>query len=237
MREYWTALDKPMNRKIEEGVSTWSDSTFEGGPEAYLDDDLFGYMNPKKETIKRRGVFEIARAISTRPWAGDVMFGVSSPGANPSISDNNPHPFSVEVHETRYQYLFAMTPARLNPKTRLFDALDAVRDLRGVAGNHSRYLYDFSPDAIVLRLTHDFAPRMMYCFEEDEFGALPAPNLIQRCASGDIDASELYCGGPALEGVAGALTELGASVFPGVKQAFAALEHRANAELGVERTR
>jgi CRISPR-associated protein Cst2 len=53
----------------------------------------------------------------------------------------------------------------------------ALFNLRGVAGNHARFLYDFSPEIIILRWTPDPAPRMLLCFDEDERGAISLARL------------------------------------------------------------
>ncbi len=69
-------------------------------------------------------------------------------------------------------------------------------DLGKVAGNHSRFLFDFSPESIVLRITHDPAPRILYCFELDPNGELIAPGMVTRVRNRDIEADELFIGGP-----------------------------------------
>lgn len=88
--------------------------------------------------------------------------------ATPSAAkkgERNPVPYGTEVHATRYQFGLALTPQRLRDKSRAAKAMRAVGNLRTVAGNHGRFLYDFSPDAILVRITDDPAPRMLYCFE------------------------------------------------------------------------
>src|SRR5436309_3246076 len=63
-------------------------------------------------TLVRRSRFEATRAVSLSPWTGDVVFNVASPGATPSASRRagDPVPYGGEVHATRYQYAFALTP-------------------------------------------------------------------------------------------------------------------------------
>lgn len=89
-----------------------------------------------------------------------------------------------------------------------------------MAGNHARFLYDFSPESIVLRWTHDFSPRFLYCFEEDELGNMSVSNLVRQVEVGDIDPKELWIGGLISQG----LEDLGANVFLGVKSAVNALK-------------
>ena len=106
-------------------------------------------------------------------------------------------------------------PKALEVRSRAIDALESIRDLHRVAGNHSRYLYDFSPDAVVLRWTHDPALRLMYCFEQDEHGAITADSLLSRISSRDIDGSEVVVGGPAVLGLRDSLTTAGSSLHSG----------------------
>lgn len=146
---------------------------------------------PKKEkgtTLVRRGVLELSRAISTTPYAGDVSFNSKS-GEKGRTSL-----YGTEMHCTRYQYGFAMTPDRLDSKARCLEALDAIVCLGEVAGNHSRFLFDFAPESIILRITDDPAPRILYCFEEQD-GQVLVSELIRKVIAGDIDPQELYLGG------------------------------------------
>lgn len=136
---------------------------------------------PKGTTTARRGVLEVTRAVSTRPYSGDITFNAKS-GQKGSTSL-----YGTEVHATRYQYGFAMTPARLHRDDRVIEVLKGLTSLGEVTGNHARFLYDFSPDSLVLRWTHDFSPRLLYCFEEDPNGDLTMPDLVRRVQVGDLD--------------------------------------------------
>lgn len=169
---------------------------------------------------KRRGVLEVTRAVSLTPFAGDITFNAKS-GTKGSTSL-----YSAEVHATRYQYGFALTPARLALPARVLDVLDALLGLGEVAGNHSRFLYDFSPESIVLRITDDMAPRLLYCFEErDKTVDLPA--LVARVKTGDISANELVVGGAVTTSAGGQeLATLGAHCTPGVRAAVNAAQGR-----------
>lgn len=233
IREAFTEAGKGVNRKITSDGSEWRDPKFKDW-KSHLDDDLLGFMLPDKDTVKRRGRLEISRALSTRPWPGDVVFNAAGVGAQ-SSGNANPIPYSTEVHATRYQYSFALTPGALADRSRAIDALESIRDLHRVAGNHSRYLYDFSPDAVVLRWTHDPAPRLMYCFEQDELGHVTADALLARVGSGDIDASEVVVGGPAVLALRDELTASGIHFAEGVKGTFLEVESRLRSDLGIRR--
>jgi CRISPR-associated protein Cst2 len=238
------------NRMADTAWKAWPQE----GPiaaETFIDDDVLGFMlaegakqegdeqegeddgekkgkkgkgekgkKPKGTINKRRGVLEVTRAVSLSPFAGDLTFNAKS-GAKGSTSL-----YSAEIHATRYQYGFALTPARLAVPARVLDVLDAIVGLGEVAGNHSRFLYDFSPESFVVRITDDMAPRLLYCFEESN-GGVDVPALLARVKAGDIRGEELILGGPVSEARAGKeLGALGARLFAGVRAAAAAAAGR-----------
>ena len=125
-----------------------------------------------------------------------MTFNAASIGATPSAArGDNPAPYATEVHATRYQYGFALTPEDLSDKRRALDVVDAIINLSDVAGNHARFLFDFAPDSIFFRWTDDFAPRMLYGFQVDKNSRLGVPELLHRVTAGDIDPRELIVGG------------------------------------------
>ena len=185
----------------------------------YIDDDLFGYMDAKKDkenknaTIKRRGVLEVSRAISLDPYWGDVTFG-SKGGEKGKTSIH-----STEVHCTAYQYTVALTPEHLQKPKRAADALDALVSIQHVGGNHSRFLYEFRPESIVLRVTDDPSPWIMGCFTRigNDVGCHELERLIK---AGDIDPKEVIVGGKIANTPYGqALRDLEVTVKDGVKAA------------------
>ncbi len=252
------AESEPTNRTYDESTraNRWADPQFKGwaGTGAtHIDDDLLGYMiaeaakegadDNKGSASVRRAVLEVTRAVSLTPWAGDVTFNAASPGATPSASkgdkdkSKNPVPYGTEVHATRYQYGIALTPERLRDKSRAAKAVAALCDLGTVAGNHGRFLFDFSPDSVVIRLTDDPAPRILYCFDTDDNGkTVIAKSLFARIEGGDIDAKELILGGSfAASPAVSELKAKGATVFPnGIKAAAAEAVKRTNASLSVK---
>lgn len=137
---------------------------------------------------KRRGALEVSRAISLAPFAGDITFNAKS-GVK-----SNTSLYGTEVHATRYQYGIALTPESLRVPSRALDVVDAITSLSEVAGNHSRFLYDFAPDAVIYRWTDDFAPRMLYGFSAADNQPLTIPEILGKIAQGDINPSELVVG-------------------------------------------
>ena len=146
IRELWAQrFPKELNRPMPEAQSMsktkakkarkWRNPNFEKKNEKkFLDDDVLGYMSASTDTVFRRGVLEVCRAISTTPWPGTMMNHFAAPGSQPK-NNPNPVPYTTEVHDTRYQFTFAMTPnALLDEKTtRTAKTLEAIRDLRRVA--------------------------------------------------------------------------------------------------------
>jgi CRISPR-associated protein Cst2 len=185
----------------------------------YIDDDIFGYMDAKKDsdnkdaTVKRRGALEVSRAISLDPYWGDVVFG-SKGGAKDKTSIHN-----TEVHCTAYQYTIALTPDSLKKPERAVLVLDAIAALRHVGGNHSRFLYEFRPESLVIRITDDPSPWILNCF--DRIGdAVGCSELIRLIEAKDIDPRELIVGGKIGTTPYGDhLKKQGVKVCPGIKEA------------------
>ena len=75
----------------------------------------------------------------------------------------------------------------MRDRSRAGKALRALAALNTVAGNHSRFLFDFAPESIILRVTQDPAPRLLYCFDTPDDGkTIGAHGLEDRIRSGDI---------------------------------------------------
>ena len=175
----------------------------------------------KGKTDKRKGALEVTRAISLSPFAGDITFNAKS-GEKTNVSL-----YGTEVHATRYQYGFALTPESLRMPNRVIDVINAIISLREVAGNQSRFLFDFSPESVVFRWTDDFAPRMLYGFEMDAEGKISFSSVLEKVESGDITASELFIGGKISESLDKKMLEFleGASIHRGIKSAAQALKN------------
>ena len=247
LRYYWqTAKVDEENCQVnrqwndEKNDNVWQDDY---NSKSYIDDDVLGFMRAegakaessappkgkkaKGTTTARRGVLEVTRAVSTLPFSGDITFNAAS-GQKGRTSL-----YGTEVHATRYQYGFALTPNRLTKQSRILPVLDGLISIGEVAGNHSRFLYDFSPESIVLRWTHDFSPRLLYCFEENKAG-ISAQTLCDRVQHGDIAPEELWVAGAIAQTTTGeALKELGVNVEDGIKPVAAQLKTKIAEDLGV----
>lgn len=241
LRYYWQTCGNnyQVNRRWNDDTNdnTWQNESFDD--RTFIDDDVLGFMRaegakveaseepkvkgkkaaPPKGTITaKRGVLEVTRAVSTTPFTGDLTFNsLSGKKGRTSL-------YGTEIHATCYQYGFALTPERLSDESRTLAVLDGLSALGEVAGNHARFLYDFAPESLVLRWTHDFSPRILYCFEEND-GEISLGELIRKVKHQDIEPEELWIAGTVsqLEEVK-ELEQLGVNIFPGVKLAVQSMK-------------
>ncbi|MBE7413650.1 MAG: type I-B CRISPR-associated protein Cas7/Cst2/DevR [Leptospiraceae bacterium] len=215
--------------------SAWSDKP-QKGAKKFLDDDALGFMQAeagKQEGEKgtatiRKGILEFTRALSTTPFAGDITFNAKSG------TKSNTSLYGTEVHATRYQYGFSVTPEFLSDSSRVLQILNGILNINQVAGNQSRFLFDFSPESIVLRWTDDFAPRILYSFEEKE-NEISIPSIIEKVNSGDIEPETLVIAGSIINHPeVTKLKDKNVSLFSGVKQGFAEIESRIKNDLKIK---
>ena len=246
IRYYWQTKQIPVNRVWNDALDEhqfqdkswlpWTDPEGKGkGHKTFIDDDVMGFMlaegakaegsETKGTCNKRRGALEVSRAISTTPYAGDISFNAKS-----GLKDRTSL-YGAEIHATRYQYGFALTPARLDRVDRVGDVLNALMNLGEVAGNHSRFLFDFSPESTILRVSQDPAPRILYCFDQNGREEIAVPELLRRVNAGDILAEELFIGGPISEHPQ--IRDLkGVNIYAGIKKAFSAFRMKVFESLG-----
>ncbi len=188
-------------------------------------------MGLKGVTLNRRGRLEVTRAISLTPFAGDITFNAKSG------TKSNTSLYGTEVHATRYQYGFGLTPEHLHTRTHALEVVDAVAGLSEVAGNQSRFLFDFSPEAVVFRWTDDFAPRMLYGFDMDDQGQLGLSAILGRLEMGDLDPKEIVVGvgRPDLLSDAARAALARYEIKPvGVRQAAVEMRSRMEKDLGIK---
>jgi CRISPR-associated protein Cst2 len=222
LREYFQNTDEAgTNRTFNADTDRYTLKNERFSAKEFIDDDLFGYMDAKKgkdnedATTKRRGALEVSRAISLDPYWGDIAFG-SKGGEKNKTSIH-----STEVHCTAYQYTVALTPETLKDPKRAIVALEAISAVRHVGGNHSRFLYDFRPESIVIRITEDPSPWIMDCFKRVGDG-VGCTRLVRLVEVGDVKAEELIVAGEIADTpYANQLKELGVQVCRGVKEAIA----------------
>jgi CRISPR-associated protein Cst2 len=222
LREYFQNTDEAAtNRTFNPDTDKYTLKNERFSAKEFIDDDLFGYMDAKKgkdnedATTKRRGALEVSRAISLDPYYGDTAFG-SKGGEKGKTSIH-----STEVHCTAYQYTVALTPESLKDPKRAVLALEAISAVRHVGGNHSRFLYDFRPESIVIRITEDPSPWIMDCFKRVGDG-VGCTRLVRLVEVDDVKANELIVAGEIADTPYGKqLEKLDVKVCRGVKEAIA----------------
>lgn len=237
-RTYDATLGKLEYR--DEKRTYWSD-VLSGKKPPQIDDDLMGFMDAaaakaetedeaedadtptkrkkkaKGKTTKRTSPLAVGRAVSLRPYRGELSFNaVSGEKEKGRLSLYN-----AEMHTTEYQYSFGVNLDDVLVKKHIVDLIAAIVDPPQVGGNHSRFAYDFSPASIVLRVTCVHASRIQNCFEHDEESrSYTVARLINRVEAGDILSDELIVGGEIASTSEGArLNELGVTTFLGVDAA------------------
>jgi CRISPR-associated protein Cst2 len=252
IRYFWQTQNCSVNRLwIEEKQDTdWLGSPNNPSerfdPQAYIDDDVLGYMEAKpgkgQEVRKRRGALDVTRAVSLESADKiEITFNSRSGkkgkkgGGNAESEAARTSIYSTETITTRFQWGFALTPERLITPTRVLDVLSAVTKLANVGGNHARFLYDFSPESCIFRWTHHPVPQFLFCFEQPEADILSAPSLVRLIECEEIPASEIWIlGGYAFTEEAEQLANLGCQVHPSLRKGVAALSTQIASDQGLK---
>lgn len=179
----------------------------------------------KGTVTKRPSPLAVGRAVSLRPYRGEVSFNCVSgqKGAEKSSQKGakSLSLYSAEMHTTEYQYSFGLNLGDVLNKSHISAVIDAIVDPPQVAGNHARFAYDFSPQTVVFRVTSKHSSRIQNCFEHDEESrGVSLQRLVERVKSGDVPAAEVIVGGRH-EGTAEGkeLAQLGAFVTSSVDAA------------------
>jgi CRISPR-associated protein Cst2 len=176
---------------------------------------------PKGKAYKRTSPLAVGRAVSLRPYRGELSFNCTVRKEDEKGNATGLSLYNAEMHTTEYQYSFGLNLNDVINKANIGYLIDAVVDPPPVAGNHSRFAYDFSPSSVVLRVTNAHSSKIQNCFEHDEESrSYTVERLIHRVESGDVPADELIVGGELTTTAEGKkLESLGVKVFHGVKAA------------------
>ena len=89
-------------------------------------------------------------------------------------------------------------------------------------------MFDFAPESLIFRWTHNFAPQFLYCFEENDFNNVSIPDLLRQIKSGDLDPQEFWIGGKIVETLP---ENLDINRFPGIKATVNNLKQRIVSDL------
>jgi CRISPR-associated protein Cst2 len=181
---------KPKSRSKKKAATAVDDrdnAVVESAPaEEYL-------PKPKGKGIPRKGALDLSKAISTIPYDFDILHSAFG-----GKKDSNAL-YSAQCHSTHYQYCFSMTPSHLRDPKRVFHVLDGINFLHRVGGSQSRWLYDFSPNSLILRWTHDPCSRHLYSIDAKHDDPT-CPKLLKRMQNGRIDPTEVWIAGDLADG-------------------------------------
>lgn len=115
----------------------------------------------------------------------------------------------------------ALTPSSLKDPERALFLLNAIPAIKHVGGNHARFLYEFRPESIVIRVSSDPSPWIMNCFERVG-EAIGCSRLVRLVDVQDVPASELIVAGEIADTPYGEqLKGLNVNVCRGIKEAIA----------------
>ncbi len=157
LREQLSVLGEKMSEAQAATIAKGA-ATTACDPATFIDDDLFGFMNAQKETVKRTAPLRVSPLVSLDPYYGDLDFGTNymsvGKGGNPNI-------FETEIHSGTYRGTLLLELDRVGKGdhfTKMLDngergrrvkaLLKAVQNLWS-SGRQTRHLADISPKFLV----------------------------------------------------------------------------------------
>lgn len=172
--------------------------------EEYADDFLFGFLVADKKAItenkgkpaKRDSVFRMNMAVALTPYRFNAVFNQSPLNAGKSTWKNSSTSALIhrEVTHTAYQYPFALAQedCRIGNGLEWAKALlNAIGQLKDVAGGHARSYYEMSPSSIVARLT----PNLVAGYDTYGFDEMGDFAELERINKDDLPGDEFWLGG------------------------------------------
>jgi CRISPR-associated protein Cst2 len=172
--------------------------------EEYADDFLFGFLVADKEAIKknkdkpakRDSVFRMNMAVALTPYRFNAVFNQSPLNAGKSTWKNSSTSALIhrEVTHTAYQYPFALAQEDCKVGNGLEwtkSLLNAIGQLKDVAGGHARSYYEMSPSSIVARLT----PNLVAGYDTYGFDEMGDFAELERINKDDLPGDEFWVGG------------------------------------------
>ncbi|MBU4356747.1 MAG: type I-B CRISPR-associated protein Cas7/Cst2/DevR [Proteobacteria bacterium] len=219
LRETLAIMDLPSNRtRLHDQEQLAVKFEDYPDPDKYIDDFFMGWLiaatgpdrkkhlenlqkngrPPEKFSFKRDSVLRLNMALALEPYRYDSVFtqsplNVDSPWRN---ADNSQLLHRETVH-TAFQYPFALNLNDCGGKAKWTQALlKAVGQLNGVAGNHARSYFEFSPASLVVRLTPQLvAGYNAYGFGIDENGNHTSTEVIEGILKDDYPGQEFFLAG------------------------------------------
>jgi CRISPR-associated protein Cst2 len=219
LRETLAQMGQPSNRSRlhdEEQLAV----KFADYPDAdkYIDDFFMGWLiaakpnerkehleklkkngrDPAKFSFKRDSVLRLNMALALEPYRHDSVFTQSPQNVNsPWKNADNSQLLHRETVHTAFQYPFALNLNDCLHKADWVKALlTAIGQLNGVAGNHARSYFEFSPASLVARLTPQLvAGYNTYGFAIKEDANHTYTEVIEGILKGDYPGQEFFLGG------------------------------------------
>jgi CRISPR-associated protein Cst2 len=172
--------------------------------EEYADDFLFGFLVADKKAItdnkgkpaKRDSVFRMNMAVALTPYRFNAVFNQSPLNAGKSTWKNSSTSALIhrEVTHTAYQYPFALAQEDCKVGNGLEwtkALLNAIGQLKDVAGGHARSYYEMSPSSIIARLT----PSLVAGYDTYGFDEMGDFAELERINKDDLPGDEFWVGG------------------------------------------
>ncbi|PKM81753.1 MAG: type I-B CRISPR-associated protein Cas7/Cst2/DevR [Firmicutes bacterium HGW-Firmicutes-14] len=163
-------------------------ATTQGKPQQFIDDDLFGFMQADKETVKRTSPVRVSPLIALEPYRGELDFATNYMGVK---AGGNPNIFESEIHSGFYRGTILIELDRVGvadannyelkltndeKKRRISVLLDVIQTLWGV-GRQSRFLADISPKFICGAMLTVKNPIFLECLTTTSDGMVNIPLL------------------------------------------------------------
>ncbi|MFH1252269.1 MAG: type I-B CRISPR-associated protein Cas7/Cst2/DevR [bacterium] len=156
LRDQLESFGYPISN-VTPGEKDKSPAVTDCNPEKYIDDDLFGFMNAKKETIKRTSPVRVESLVALNEYKGDLDFGTNYMGVD---KGGNPNIYETEIHSGIYRGTILIELDRVGKgseaegfkaelsneeKAKRVNAfIDAFQNLWS-SGRQTRFLADISP--------------------------------------------------------------------------------------------
>lgn len=172
-----------MGFTLSEGVAGEKEkgaATTKCEPQKYIDDDLFGFMNASKATIKRTSPVRVSPLVAITPYLGELDFATNYMSVS---SGGNPNIFETEIHSGYYCGTILIELDRIGEKSigdkyelklkkeekakRVLALIDAIQSLWTV-GRQSRFLSDVSPKLVCASLMSVKNPIFMESIRIDD---------------------------------------------------------------------
>jgi CRISPR-associated protein Cst2 len=180
LREQLAVLGEKLS-ETEKAKQDKGASSTQCKPQEFIDDDLFGFMQADKETVKRTSPVRVSPLISLEEYRGELDFATNYMGVK---AGGNPNIFESEIHSGFYRGTILIELDRIGvadgpsyeldlgtkeKKRRVSVLLDAIQNLWGV-GRQSRFLADISPKFICAGLMTVKNPIFLECLKVTEEG-------------------------------------------------------------------